>query len=160
MAMPRVRDVMTSPVIGVAPQTRLPALKHLMVEHQIRRVPVVQRHKVLGIVTLGDLRNAYPSNATALSIYELSYLLDQVTANDIMTTSVITIDADAPLAEAARLMLENKVSGMPVVCGGRLVGMVTESDVFRAVIAGQAPLQVPVVASPLAQPVRVRQPII
>lgn len=150
--MLRVRDIMSRPVIAVAPYTQLPAIKHLMVEQQIRRVPVLQKSNVVGIITLSDLRDAFPANATTLSIYELSHVLNRVVARQIMTTSVITINSDAPLAEAAQLMLQHKISGIPVLEHGRLSGMITESDIFRAVVTGQVPLLAPISIASIAQP--------
>jgi len=135
-----VRALMSSPVITITPQTRLPQIKNILRENNIRRVPVVAQDRLVGIVTLGDVRNAFPSDATTLSIYELSDLLAKVTATDVMRTAVIGINADAPLVEAARLMLTQKISGLPVLEDGRLVGMITESDIFRAVISGSLPL--------------------
>jgi CBS domain-containing protein len=135
-----VRALMSSPVISVAPHTPLPQLKHLLRERNIRRLPVVSGQRLVGIITLGDVRNAFPSDAPTLSIYELSYLLSSVTAAEIMRSDVITIAADASLVEAAERMLTAKVSGLPVLDGEQLVGMLTESDIFRAVIAGQLPL--------------------
>ena len=140
MNQPYVRDVMSSPVISVSRQTRLPMIKHLMREKNIRRLPVVENGHVVGIISLGDVRNAFPSDATTLSIFELSYLLDKVSAEEIMRTDVITIEAGLPLVEAAKMMLEHKVSGLPVVQGNQLVGMITESDIFKAVVAGQVSL--------------------
>lgn len=136
-----VRDVMSSPVISVERHTRLPQIKHLLRAKNIRRLPVVERGRPIGIITLGDVRNAFPSDATTLSVYELSYLLDKVMAEEIMRTGVLTIDVDAPLVAAATLMLEHKVSGLPVTGGGELLGMITESDILRTVVAAQ--LQLP-----------------
>jgi len=135
-----VRALMQSPVITITPTTTLPHIKTLLREHQIRRLPVVDHNRLVGIVTLGDVRNACPSEATTLSIYELSYLLTTLTASEIMRQSVVTVQADAYVADAARLMLTQKISGLPVLEGARLVGMLTESDIFRAVISGQVML--------------------
>lgn len=143
-----VRQLMRSPVVTVSPRATLPQLKHLMREHGIRRLPVVEDDRVIGIVTLGDVRNAFPSDATTLSIYELSYLLDKVTAGEIMRTDLVTIEADAPVVDAARAMLEHKVSGLPVVERDRLVGIITESDIFRAIVTGAlAPVTTPTSAA-------------
>ena len=157
-----VGALMSRPVIIVAPHTRLPRLKGLMRENKIRRLPVVKGAQVVGIITMGDLRNAFPSDATTLSIYELSYLLDKVTAADVMRSDVLTIAADAPLVEAARLMLQHKVSGLPVLEQGRLVGIVTESDIFRAVVAGQLalPTTVAVVTEPPTTAITTAVPIV
>jgi len=140
MNQPSVRDVMSSPVVSVTRQTRLPMIKHLLREKNIRRLPVLDNGHLVGIISLGDVRNAFPSDATTLSIFELSYLLDKVTAEEIMRSDVLTIEADAPLVAAASVMLEHKVSGVPVVQHGEVVGMITESDIFRAVVAGQVSL--------------------
>ena len=107
--------------------------------------------RVVGIVTYGDIRNAFPSDATTLSIYELSYLIGQVSAADIMRRAVITVDADTSVVDVARLMLTQKISGLPVVDNGKLVGMITESDIFRAVITGQLVLTA-TVSIPARQP--------
>lgn len=135
-----VRSLMSSPVITVAPYTQLPRLKHLMHEHAIRRLPVLDGPRLVGIITLGDLRNAFPSDAPTLSIYELSYLLSKVTAAEVMRTDVLTVDADAPLVEATQRMLQHRVSGLPVMDGEQVVGVLTESDIFRAVVSGQLTL--------------------
>ena len=153
-----VRSLMSSPVITVAPYTQLPRLKHLMREHNIRRLPVLDGQRLVGIITLGDLRNAFPSDAPTLSIYELSYLLSKVTAAEVMRTEVLTVAADAPLVEATQRMLQHKVSGLPVMDGERVVGVLTESDVFRAVVSGQLALVPSRVAAlahiqPAAQPI-------
>jgi CBS domain-containing protein len=146
---------MNSPVITISPSTTLPYIKTLLREHQIRRLPVVDRNRLVGIVTLGDVRNACPSEATTLSIYELSYLLTTVTAADIMRQSVVAVQADSPVADAARLMLTQKISGLPVLDGSQLVGMLTESDIFRAVISGQVMLTASSIAMPVGRTPRV-----
>ncbi|MBA3944656.1 MAG: CBS domain-containing protein [Herpetosiphonaceae bacterium] len=135
-----IRALMSAPVIAVSPQTRLPHIKSRMEEHHIRRLPVVEHDHLIGIISLGDVRNALPSDAITLSIYELTSLLYKITAKDLMRTPVITIEADAPLLEAAQCMLQQRVSGLPVLQNGQLVGMVTESDIFRALVGGQVAL--------------------
>ncbi len=137
MHSPLVRDLMSSPVISVSRWTRLPAIKSIMREKHIRRLAVVHNEQLVGVISLGDVRNAFPSDATTLSAHELSYLLDKVMAQEIMRTGVITVDADAPVVEAAKLMLAHKVSGLPVLSAGRLVGMITENDILRKVVEGQ-----------------------
>ena len=146
-----VRSLMSSPVISIPKTMRLPQIKNLMRDNNIRRLPVLDDDRVVGIVTYGDIRNAFPSDATTLSIYELSYLIGQVSAADIMRRAVITVDADTSVVDVARLMLTQKISGLPVVDNGKLVGMITESDIFRAVISGQLVLTT-TVAIPARQP--------
>jgi len=146
-----VRSLMSSPVISIPKTMRLPQIKNLMRDNNIRRLPVLDDDRVVGIVTYGDIRNAFPSDATTLSIYELSYLIGQVSAADIMRRAVITVDADTSVVDVARLMLTQKISGLPVVDNGKLVGMITESDIFRAVLTGQLVLTA-TVSIPARQP--------
>jgi len=136
MHEPVVRELMSSPVIAVTRQTRLPVIKSLLEQKKIRRLAVMDGEELLGIITLGDVRHAFPSDVTLLNVLELSYLIDKVTAEEIMRSQVITVDADTRMVEAARLMLEHKVSGLPVFEHGRLVGMITETDILQTVIDG------------------------
>src|SRR5690606_38512301 len=107
----------------------------LMTEYQIRRLPVVENGRVIGIVTLGDVREAEPSDATSLSIWEMNYLLAKQKVDSLMSKNPLTISPEATISEAARLMLEKKVSGLPVIDQNeKLVGIITESDVFRLII--------------------------
>ncbi|MCS7251833.1 MAG: CBS domain-containing protein [Thermoflexus sp.] len=131
----RVRDWMTSNPITISPRTTLPEAHRIMKEHRIRRLPVIDEHgRLVGIVTLGDVREASPSGATSLSIFELNYLLACLTVDKIMTRKVITVTPDTPIVEAARLMLEHKIGGLPVVENDRVVGIITESDIFKMVV--------------------------
>jgi len=102
-----------------------------MMENHIRRLPVVWHGELVGILTFGDIREAKPSDATTLSVYELNYLLDQLTAKAIMIPDPITIRPDATIQEAAQLMLHHKIGGLPVVKDGTLVGIITETDFCR-----------------------------
>jgi acetoin utilization protein AcuB len=130
-----VREWMTPEPITVAPETTLPEAHRIMMAHAIRHLPVVSSGQLVGIVTLGDVRGAEPSGATALSIWEVNYLLSQLLVEEIMTPRPITISADGTLGEAAQTMLKYKISGLPVVdAEGALVGIVTECDVFRLVV--------------------------
>lgn len=128
-----VRDWMTPHPITIDPKTVLPDAHRLMQDSHIRRVPVVEHGKLVGIVTLGDIREAEPSQATTLSMYELHYLLSKLTVERIMTRDPINIAPDATIRDAARLMLEHKIGGLPVVepATGKLIGIITESDIFR-----------------------------
>lgn len=128
-----VRDWMTPHPISIDPKTTLPDAHRLMQDSHIRRLPVVERCKIVGIVTLGDIREAEPSRATTLSIYEVHYLLSKLTVERIMTRNPITIAPDQTIRDAARLMLQHKIGGLPVVepQSGKLVGIITESDIFR-----------------------------
>ena len=134
----RVADWMSAPPIVVAPTITLAEAQHLMEQRRVRRLPVVEQGRLVGIVTWGDLRAAWPSAATTLSVYEWHALLDQATVTECMTRNPIAIQADMPVLEAARLMLEHKISGLPVIEDGGVVGVITESDLFRLLIAQSA----------------------
>jgi CBS domain-containing protein len=99
---------------------------------------VVEDGRLVGIVTRGDLRAAGPSDASTLSIYEWRALLEHATVADCMTCDPIAIAPDAPVLYAAQQMLLRKISGLPVVEDGRVVGVITESDLFRLLIAESA----------------------
>lgn len=139
-----VREWMTSPAISVVPTTPISEAHWLMREHSIRRLPVVDNQQLVGIITLGDVREASPSDATTLSIWELNYLWAQLTVEKVMSRQVQTIHPDDLILEAASIMLEKKISGLPVLDQqGRLVGMITESDIFRMVIASRTVASTP-----------------
>ncbi|MCB0162948.1 MAG: CBS domain-containing protein [Anaerolineae bacterium] len=130
-----VKDWMSRDVITITPDVTLPDAHQLMTENDIRRLPVVKDGRLVGIVTLGDVREAEPSGATSLSIWELNYVLSRLTVEKIMTPEPRVIAQDATIKEASKMMLDYKISGLPVVdSDGRLVGVVTESDIFRMVV--------------------------
>ena len=130
-----VKDWMTPNPITAPPDMPLPDAHKLMKDHHIRRLPVVdQQSKLAGIVTRGDIRGAEPSEATSLSIFEIHYLLSRLTLDRIMTKDPVTVRPNTTLGEAARLMLQHKIAGLPVVDDGRIVGLITESDIFRLVV--------------------------
>ncbi len=130
----RVADWMSTPAIVIAPTVTLADAQRLMEQRHIRRLPIVDNGRLVGIITRGDLRTAQPADTT-LSYYEWRALLDQVTVSECMTRNVKTISPDAPALEAARLMLAHKIGGLPVVDADRVVGVITESDLFRLQIA-------------------------
>lgn len=131
-----VQDWMSTDLITVGPDTTLPEAHQLMMKEEIRRLPVVDTNNhLLGIVTLGDIRGAEPSAATSLSVWELNYLLAKLQLQTIMTKNPLTILPDATIGQAARMMLENRISGLPVADDkGKLVGIITESDIFSMVV--------------------------
>lgn len=130
-----VKDVMTADVITITPETLLPEASTLMRQHAIRRLPVVMDGKLVGIVSLTDVMQAKPSDATKLDIWELNYLLSRLPIERIMTTEPYTVGPDSTLLDAAQLMYEYKVGGIPVVdADHHLVGIITESDIFRLLI--------------------------
>ncbi len=127
-----VGERMTKPAITIRPETTMPDALDLMRKEHIRRLPVVNKSgELVGIVTEADLQKASPSEATSLSIYEVTYLLSKLTVDRIMTRKVITTTEDTPLEEAARLMADHGIGGLPVMRGKHLVGIITETDLFR-----------------------------
>ncbi len=130
----KVADVCTRPAVVVDPDVSAPQARKIMEEKKIRRLPVVDKGQLVGIVTLSDLLKAAPSPATSLSIWELNYLLDKVKVREIMTRDVITTTPDADLRTVAAQLAERKIGGMPVIDNGEVVGIITESDVFRALV--------------------------
>lgn len=103
-------------------------------EKGLKRLPVLDGEKVVGILTLGDIQKVSPTKATSLSIFEINYLLTKLTVKDAMSRNVITIEADSLLEEAAVIMREKRIGTLPVVRDGKLVGIITESDIFDAFI--------------------------
>jgi acetoin utilization protein AcuB len=127
-----VRERMSHPVITIHPEMPVQeALKRMREEH-IRRFPVVDQHgKLIGIVSERDLLHAAPSDATSLSIWEINYLLSRITVDKVMTREVITVSEDTPLEDAAGIMADNKIGGLPVIQNGKVIGIITETDLFK-----------------------------
>jgi acetoin utilization protein AcuB len=127
-----VRERMTANPIVVHPETSFQEALQLLREKKIRRLPVIDNHGALvGIVVEKDLLYASPSPATSLNVYEIHYLLSKLAIQDVMTKLVITVGDDCPLEEAARIMIDHKIGSLPVVHGKQLVGIITETDVFK-----------------------------
>ncbi len=126
-----VGERMSKPVITVSPDVTINDAMNLMKRDHIRRLPVVQQGKLIGIVSDVDLLNASPSTATSLSVWEMNYLLSKITIKDVMTKNVITVDESTPIEEAARIMADNQIGGLPVMRSGKVVGMITETDLFK-----------------------------
>ncbi len=135
MRQHNVTEWMSTPPVIIAPSTSLEAAQRLMQQQHVRRLPVVADGHLIGIITWGDLRAAQPSAATTLSVYEWRALLDKVTVAACMTRDPLTAAPDMSVLEAARLMLDHKVSGLPVVADGKVVGVLTESDLFRLLLS-------------------------
>ncbi|MCA9927997.1 MAG: CBS domain-containing protein [Anaerolineales bacterium] len=135
MRLELVKDWMTRDVISIAPDTTLAEADRLLVEHTIRRLPVVENGRLIGIVTYGDIRSAKPSQASSLSVWEMNQFISRLQAAEIMTPQPITVSQESTIGEAAHIMLQNMISGLPVVdANGTLVGIITESDIFRMVV--------------------------
>jgi acetoin utilization protein AcuB len=127
-----VGERMTKDPIVIRDDTPIDKALKTMQDNKVRRLPVLNKKGALvGIVSERDLLFASPSPATSLSIYELHYLLSRVTVAAVMTAEVITVTEDTPLEEAARIMADNRIGGLPVERKGDLVGIITETDLFK-----------------------------
>lgn len=123
---------MTRDPITVSPDMPIADALEEMRQKNVRRFPVVDKKgKLIGIVTQNDLLYAAPSSVTSLSVWEVNYLLSKVTVEEVMEKNVITVDEDCPIEDAASMMREHKIGGLPVMCEGKLVGIITESDLFN-----------------------------
>jgi acetoin utilization protein AcuB len=126
-----VGERMSHPIISVAPDMPVHDALDMFKRERIRRAPVVREGKLVGIVSDKDLLNASPSPATSLSIWEMNYLLSKVTVSEVMTKNVMIVSEDTPIEEAARIMADNKIGGLPVMRDGHVVGIITETDLFK-----------------------------
>ena len=130
-----VKDQMTVNPVTVTSATTIADAAELMKKHRFRRLPVVDIGKLVGIVTDRDLRKASPSSATTLSVHEADYLLSKASIKDIMTKKVLSIDSEATIEEAALLMYNNRIGGVPVVDKNQdVVGIITETDIFKCLV--------------------------
>lgn len=126
-----VADVMREQLVTVTPRTTLPEAIRLMTDHRVRHLPVMDAGRLEGIVSDRDVKRAMASPATSLAAHELNYLLDALTVEHFMTRAVVTVAPGLPVEDAARLMLSEQISALPVTEEGRLIGIVTETDVLR-----------------------------
>ena len=127
-----VKDRMTKHPLTIHADASISETHHYMQEQGIRHLPVVDKSgRMVGLVTEDDLLKAEPSSATSLSVWEIHSLLDRITVSRTMVRKVITTTEDVPIEEAAHLMLEHKIGCLPVMRDGKLVGIITESDLFR-----------------------------
>lgn len=130
-----IRDFMQTNVITVPSETLIIDAQKLMEENNVRRLPVVDGGKLVGIVTRTKLRDVAPSAATSLSVWELNYLLSKIKVKEVMERKVFTMSPDATVEEAALIMAENKINAVPVVDkGAKVVGMITGTDLFRLLV--------------------------
>ena len=127
----RIRDMMTRNPMTVDSETLVMDAQKIMKENNVRRLPVVDKGKLLGIVTKHDILEASPSPATSLSVHELNYLLSKMKVKEIMKKNPVTLTPDTPFEEALKIGQEKKIGSFPVVENGKLVGIATESDIVR-----------------------------
>ena len=126
-----VGERMSRPVISVSPEEPINEVLAMFRKEHIRRAPVMKEGKLVGIVSERDLLNASPSSVTTLSVWEMNYLISKVKVKNVMTRKVITVDRDTPIEEAARIMADKKIGGLPVMSADKVVGMITETDLFK-----------------------------
>ena len=129
-----VGERMSRPVISVSPDAPINEVLAMFRREHIRRAPVMKERKLIGIVSERDLLNASPSPVTSLSVWEMNYLISKVKVKEVMTRKVITVDKDTPIEEAARIMADRKIGGMPVTSADKVVGMITETDLFKVLL--------------------------
>jgi acetoin utilization protein AcuB len=130
-----VRDRMSRNPLTTSPAASVPDASQVMQAGKVRALPVLDdKGRLVGVVSQEDVRRVSPSPATSLSVYELNYLLEKMKVEEVMTRNVITVTEDVALEEAGRIMLDNKISGLPVMRDGELVGVITESHLFNVLI--------------------------
>lgn len=127
-----IRDVMTKAPVTVTEETSVTEAKAIMSKNNFSKLPVMDKSKrLVGIITKNDIQKASPSDATTLDMFELGYVLSKLTVGKFMTKKVITIQETEVIEEAARIMVDNNIGCIPVMEDDVLVGIVTESDLFR-----------------------------
>ncbi len=129
-----VKNFMTHNPVFISPDDNFPQAMNVIRKRKIRHLPVIEKDKLVGIVVEKDLLSNQPSPATSLSLYEIYSLLETLRIRQIMSRPVITVAGDCPLEEAARIMVENKISCLPVMEGDKLDGIITETDVFKVLV--------------------------
>ena len=128
-----IKDWMTKDPVTVTEDTSMIKAIHIMKEHRFRRIPVVTSGQLVGMVTDRDLKEAAPSKATTLDVHELYYLLAELQVMEIMSHNPLSVSQDDTVEHAAQIMLDQTISGLPVLdANGKVVGIITQSDVFRA----------------------------
>jgi len=131
-----VKGWMTSDVMTIDEDTSMMKASQIMKENNIRRLPVMHKGKLAGMITDRDIKEASPSKATTLDVHELYYLLSELKVKDIMSKNVITIGPEETVEKAAVKMLEHRISGLPVVNDkGKVVGVITQGDIFKVLVS-------------------------
>lgn len=130
-----IRDIMTKNPITIDSKSTILDATDLMKKNNIKKLPVVDKSgSLIGIITENDLQRASPSQATTLDMYELTYLLSKLTVEKIMKKNVKTVDQNETIEEAARIMSDGDFGCLPVMNDNLLVGIITDSDLFKMFI--------------------------
>jgi acetoin utilization protein AcuB len=127
-------DVMTTNVFTISSNTSLAEARRVMEAHHLRRLPVVDRGVLMGIVTRDQLDRVGPSQVSSFNIHDLTRILNKVTVKDVMTKNPITVSPDATVEEGVTLAQEKKIGALLVVDNGRLVGIATTNDFFYKIL--------------------------
>jgi acetoin utilization protein AcuB len=114
----------------------------LMIDNKVRRLPVMDKGRLVGIITMEDLRRAEPPTGIGLNLVKITDVLSKMTVRQVMTKDPMTIAPDASLMDAAQTMLDHRISALPVIEDDQLVGIITESDIFRAFVKMEGEKQV------------------
>lgn len=131
----QVREHMSAPAIVVSPETPVARAMEILRSRRIGRLPVVAEGRLVGIVSEPDLLRAMPSPATSLTVWEMPELLERLPVREVMTPDVVVVEPTTRVQDAAQLMVDRRIGGLPVVEDGRVVGIITETDVFRVLVA-------------------------
>lgn len=137
-----VREWMTSKLVTVSQNSPIRDAYWLMVDNKVRRLPVMDKERLVGIITMEDLRRAEPPTGMGLDLVKITDVLSKMTVRQVMTKDPMTIAPDASLMDAAQTMLEYRISALPVIEDDQLVGIITESDIFRAFVKIEGEKQV------------------
>jgi acetoin utilization protein AcuB len=129
-----VHDIMTTNVVTIPSSTSIADAKRIMEAHRIRRLPVVDKGKLVGMVTERRLESVSPSKATSLSVWELSYLLNKTSVKEIMERNVVTVSPDMSAEESLAIAQGHKVGALVVIEDGRVVGIATTNDFFYKIV--------------------------
>ena len=129
-----VRDVMTWNVVTVSSDTPIMEARKIMEAHKILRMPVVDKGKLVGMVSRERIVRAGPSPATSLSVWEINYLLAKMTVKEIMSKEVVTVTPETTVEAAVALAQAKNVGALPVVADHKLVGIVTTNDFFYKIL--------------------------
>lgn len=129
-----VRDWMTPKPVTISQNSPIRDAYWLMLDNKVRRLPVMDKERLVGIVTLEDLRRAEPPTGIGLDLVKITDMLSKMSVRQVMTKDLKTIAPDASLVEAARIMMTHEISALPVMENAQLIGIITESDIFRAFV--------------------------